>query len=112
MQMHLPNGELEAALAEYLGIFGGSCGADRFTTTFTGNGLRIWGGWHVVNHVQEKPLFAGKATIAKAREVYNIRRSRQSAAFIVLMLQGGVATAQHRPSGRCFFWLGWATGCE
>ena len=64
--------ELQAALSRTLGIFGGSSGPDRFSTTFTGSGLRIWGGWHIVNHVKEKPLFAGRRTIAKAREVYGI----------------------------------------
>ncbi len=64
--------DLAAALAETLGIFGGSGGPGRPSVAFTGAGLRIWGGWHVVNHVTEKPLFAGKATIAMAREVYAI----------------------------------------
>ena len=64
--------ELEAALVATLGSFGGSGGPDRLSVTFTGAGLRIWGGWHVVNHVKEKPLFAGKATIALAREFYGI----------------------------------------
>ena len=68
----MTDAELEAALAAYLGIFGGSCGPDRYSITYTGKGLRIWGGWHIVNHVQEKPLFACKTTIAKAREVYDI----------------------------------------
>lgn len=68
----MTDAELEAALADTLGIFGGSTGPERFSTTFTGKGLRIWGGWHVVNHVLEKPLFAGKVTIAKARDVYGI----------------------------------------
>lgn len=64
--------ELEAALAQTLGVFGGSGGPDRYSVTFTGSGLRIWGGWHVVNHITEKPLFTGKRTSAKAREVYGI----------------------------------------
>ena len=64
--------ELAAALGETLGIFGGSGGPGRPSVAFTGAGLRIWGGWHVVNHGTEKPLFAGKATIAMAREVYAI----------------------------------------
>ena len=68
----MTDGELDAALASVLGIFGGSGGPDRFSISHAGNGLRIWGGCHVVNHVQEKPLFEGKRTIAKAREVYVI----------------------------------------
>ncbi len=64
--------ELEKALSEVLGIFGGSGGPDRLSVTFKGAGLRIWGDWQPVNHVLEKPLFAGKATIAMARTVYGI----------------------------------------
>ena len=64
--------ELAAALDVTLGIFGGSGGPDRPSVAFTGSGLRIWGGWHVVNTQTEKPLFAGKRTIAMARQVYGI----------------------------------------
>ena len=64
--------ELEQALKLVLGEFGGSGGPDTYSITYAAAGLRIWGGWHVVNHVLEKPLFAGQATIAKAREVYGI----------------------------------------
>ena len=64
--------ELKMALSAVLGIFGGSGGPLAYSITFTGSGLRIWGSWNVVNHAIEKPLFAGKATIAKARAVYSI----------------------------------------
>ncbi len=64
---------LAEALQASLGIFGGSGGPGRPSVTYTGSGLRIWGGWHIVNHVTEKPLFAGNATITMAREVYGIR---------------------------------------
>jgi|GEM_PF-1134061 len=64
--------ELSNALHSVLGIFGGSCGPGRPSISFAGSGLRIWGGWHIVNHVTEKPLFAGKATVAMARTVYKI----------------------------------------
>lgn len=64
--------ELAAALEQILGIFGGSGGPDRLSVTYTGAGLRIWGGWRFVNHVAEKPLFSGTQTIAMAREVYGI----------------------------------------
>lgn len=64
--------ELSEALEAALGIFGGSGGPGRPSIAFTGSGLRIWGGRHIVNHVTEKPLFAGKATIAMARRVYAI----------------------------------------
>lgn len=64
--------ELASALEISLGIFGGSGGPNRPSIVFTGSGLRIWGGWHVVNHGAEKPLFEGKRTIAMAREIYGI----------------------------------------
>ena len=64
--------QLADALNATLGIFGGSGGPDRPSVSFTGSGLRIWGGWHVVNHVTEKPLFARKTTIAMARRIYDI----------------------------------------
>ena len=64
--------ELTEALKLVLGEFGGSGGPNTYSVTYAAAGLRIWGGWHVVNHLLEKPLFAGKTTIAKAREVYGI----------------------------------------
>lgn len=64
--------ELAAALEDILGIMGGSGGPGKLSVTFTGSGLRIWAGWRVVNHVWTKPLFAGRATVAMAREVYRI----------------------------------------
>jgi hypothetical protein len=64
--------ELTAALQMSLGIFGGSGGPGRMNLTLQGAGLKIWASWGVHNHVTDKPLFAGKATIAMAREVYRI----------------------------------------
>jgi hypothetical protein len=64
--------ELKSALENTLGIFGGSGGPKRLSITFQGAGLKIWGGWQVVNHVKEKPLFAGAQTVATAREMYSI----------------------------------------
>lgn len=64
--------ELADALKKHLGIFGGSCSPDRLSVTYQCAGLKIWGGWHIVNHVIEKPLFSGNQTIAMAREVYAI----------------------------------------
>ena len=49
--------ELEDALVSSLGIFGGSGGPDCLSVSYKGAGLKIWGGWHVVNHVTEPPLF-------------------------------------------------------
>ena len=71
--------ELESALKQYLGIFGGSGGPNRLSVAFQGSGLKIWGGWHTINHVTEKPLFFGKKAIDMAREVYSItdREDRQ-----------------------------------
>lgn len=68
----MSDSELEAALVATLGIFGGSGGPGRMSITFAGAGLRIWAGWHVVNHVREKPILSGKETIRMAREVYGI----------------------------------------
>ena len=64
--------ELENALKDTLGIFGGSGSPHRLSITYQGAGLKIWGGWHIVNHVIEKPLFQGNATITMAREIYSI----------------------------------------
>jgi hypothetical protein len=64
--------QLEEALEEVLGIFGGSSAPGERSVAFTGAGLRIWGGWHIVNTVTEKPLFAGRATIAMARQVHGV----------------------------------------
>ncbi|NOX73861.1 MAG: hypothetical protein GXP03_09655, partial [Alphaproteobacteria bacterium] len=62
--------DLAQALQTTLGIFGGSGGPNQLSITYQGSGLKIWASWHVHNHVAEKPLFAGKATIAMARLVY------------------------------------------
>ncbi len=45
---------------------------NRLSITYQGTGLKIWGGWHIVNHVIEKPIFQGNATIMMAREVYGV----------------------------------------
>ena len=45
---------------------------NQLSITYQGSGLKIWAGWHVINHVTEKPIFEDKATIAMAREVYGI----------------------------------------
>lgn len=68
--------ELAAALAFEMGQ-GGSSGPDSLFISQNGAGLRIWIGWDA------KPVFAGKVTIAKAREVYGIRdpADRQLALF-------------------------------
>ena len=68
----MSDAELSAALSDILGIFGGSAGPNQPSIAYSGSGLRIWGAWHVVNHVQEKPLFEGAETLAMARLVYGI----------------------------------------
>lgn len=68
----MTDAQLSAALKDILGIFGGRSAPGELSFTVMGAGLRIWGGWRVVNHVIEPPLFAGKATIAMARETYGI----------------------------------------
>jgi len=64
--------ELAEALAFELGIMGGSCGPDCISIAFQGAGLKIWASWSHPNIVRDTPIFAGKATIAMAREVYGI----------------------------------------
>tara|TARA_R110002072_G_scaffold302578_3_gene486435 strand:+ start:4104 stop:4436 length:333 start_codon:yes stop_codon:yes gene_type:complete len=63
---------LEELLKNALGIFGGSGGPCRLSICHQGCGLKIWAGHTTVNHVREKPIFQGKATIRMAREVYGI----------------------------------------
>lgn len=64
--------ELTQALKVALGIFGGSCGPGRLSVTHKASGLTIWGGWHIINHLMEEPLFKGQQTLAMARYLYNI----------------------------------------
>lgn len=64
--------DLAALLELVLGIFGGTDGPNRLSVTYQGSGLKIWGGWHVVNHVIETPIFQGMATVKMARELYKI----------------------------------------
>jgi hypothetical protein len=64
--------ELTTALEQVLGIFGGSCGPGRMDVAHQAAGLKIWGGWHIVNHHTEKPLFQGARTLAMARHVYGV----------------------------------------
>lgn len=63
---------LEELLKNALGIFGGSGGPGRLSICHQGCGLKIWAGRTTVNHVREKPIFQGKATVKMAREVYSI----------------------------------------
>lgn len=64
--------ELEAALTQVLGIWGGSCGPGRLDVLHQSSGLKIWAGWHIVNHVTEAPIFKGRTTVAMARQIYGI----------------------------------------
>lgn len=63
---------LDELLRRALGLFGGSGGPDRLSVTFQGSGLKIWAGRTAVNHITEKPIFQGNATVRMAREVYAI----------------------------------------
>jgi hypothetical protein len=69
----LTDEQLVQALADEIGIFGGSGGPDELSITYQGAGLKIWAGWEVINHVTEPPVFEGRSTIAMARQVYGIR---------------------------------------
>jgi len=64
--------DLESALKSYLGIFGGSGGPDTIDVAYQGAGLKIWAARSCPNHVLEKPVFEGKATVQMARQVYDI----------------------------------------
>lgn len=64
--------ELTSALESVLGLFGGSYGPGRMDVAHQASGLKIWGGWHIVNHHTEPPLFQGAKTLAMARHIYGI----------------------------------------
>ena len=64
--------ELTHALELSFGIWGGSCGPGLMDVSHKASGLKIWGGWHFVNHTEEPPLFSGAATLAMARQIYEI----------------------------------------
>lgn len=64
--------ELEAALRDALGSFAGRGGPGQMHLTWQGAGLKIWASWHIHNHVREAPIFAGRQTIAMAREIYGV----------------------------------------
>jgi hypothetical protein len=82
-QERAATGMSAAALADELGIFGGSCGPDSLSLTYQGAGLKIWISWEVQNHCATAPTFAGKATVAMARLVYGVKdpADRQLALF-------------------------------
>ncbi len=69
----LTDEQLAEALAYEIGIFGGSCGPGELHPTYQRAGLKIWASWESMNHVTDRPIFEGRATIAMAREVYGIR---------------------------------------
>ena len=64
--------DLIDAMQHVLGTFGGSCGPKRLCVIHQASGLKIWGGWHIVNHVREVPLFKGRQTLEMARYLYSI----------------------------------------
>ena len=68
----MSDGALTSALEQVLGIFGGSCGPGRMDVAHQAAGLKIWGGWHFVNHHTEKPLFQSIKTLVMARHIYGI----------------------------------------
>ena len=72
IEQGMTDDQLEVALKEYFGIFGGSCGPGMMCLTRQGSGLKIWASWDIHNHVLEKPIFQGSATVRMARELYKI----------------------------------------
>jgi len=65
--------EVSEALSRSLGIEGGGGSPDSPDYHYRGAGLRIWGGWTYPNSRTDKPLWAGAATVAMARQVYGIK---------------------------------------
>lgn len=63
---------LTISLERVLGIFGGNCGPGGLDVAHQAAGLKIWGGWHYVNHHTEKPVFSGAKTLIMARHIYGI----------------------------------------
>jgi hypothetical protein len=92
----MSDGALTSALEQVLGIFGGSFGPGRMDVAHQAAGLKIWGGWHFVNHHTEKPLFQGIKTLAMARHIYGICTSDDG--LLVLFWAQGLPQM-----GRAFF---------
>ena len=72
----MTDAQLEITLGRVMGIMGGSCGSDDLDVNYQGAGLRIWASWSWAN-MRGKPLFAGPATVAMAREVYGIANPQE-----------------------------------
>lgn len=69
----MSDAELADALKDCLGIFGGSAAPGEISLCYQGAGLKIWAARSCPNHVLEKPIFEGSATIEMARHIYEIR---------------------------------------
>ena len=72
MEKGMTDAELESALKDALGIFGGSGGPNRLNICHQGSGLKIWGAWEVQNHITTLPLFTGRQVLKMARHIYGI----------------------------------------
>ena len=68
----MTDAEIEALLAMWLGIFGGTSGDNDLCVIYKGTGLKIWAGFGCVNYYRGQPIFKGNATIRAAREIYQI----------------------------------------
>lgn len=65
--------ELAITLERMIGIEGGTSARDHCPATwYRAAGLRIWASWEMVFPHRERPIFAGRTTIAMAREVFAI----------------------------------------
>jgi hypothetical protein len=68
----MTDAQLAIALEQAIGILGGSSAQrGRPAVAYKGAGLKIWAGWDWPD-MRQKPLFAGAATIALARQIYCI----------------------------------------
>lgn len=65
---------LTEILRDVLGTYAGFCGPGQLSVSWQGSGLRIWASWEMCNTVKDRPVFAGKATLSAARDVYGIKQ--------------------------------------
>ena len=77
-QAPMTDDEVRKALEFEIG-HGGGAGPDTPGYAYNSSGLRIWGHWDYPNVVKDKPLWAGAATIPKAREGFGIKTPEEFA---------------------------------
>jgi hypothetical protein len=73
----MTNSELAEALRFEIHTEGGGGCRDTPDYWYNVSGLRVWVGWNV-NPCRDKPTWQGVATVAMARQVYDIRSGAES----------------------------------